>query len=167
MKTLFKDKLLDEQFREDGFVVIPFITTEQLNALKESFSKHYDGQYFLDSDFFCSLLANDGISSMSLKKELEKILKESYEKTFEPYRSVTESFLAKPHTEEPMQLHQDWSFTDEELHECATVWCPLSDVKKSNGALYAIKGSHRFFKSYRSGSLTTSRISASNGLEKY
>ena len=58
-----------------------------------------------------------------------------------------------------MLLHQDWNYTNESKFNAYNVWIPLSDVKEENGAMLFIPGSHLWFQNFRSGSLSTSRLS--------
>jgi ectoine hydroxylase-related dioxygenase (phytanoyl-CoA dioxygenase family) len=64
-------------------------------------------------------------------------------------------------------LHQDWSYAHEDITSTATLWLPLQNTTKRNGALFFVPGSHLFFKNYRSGSLPSSRIPMDKELEKY
>lgn len=167
MKDFFKNKIWQEQFDKNGFVVVPFVSQEQLNGLEEIFFKNYMQKANSDTVFFYSLLANSAEGSMRLKTAIGNVLEQSYEKTFQHYSAFSESFLAKPNTVEPMELHQDWNYTDETIHPSATVWCPLATITKQNGALFALKGSHLFFKNFRSGNLPSARIAISKELDKH
>ncbi len=167
MEDFFINKIWQEQFNKNGFVIVPFASQEQLNGLEEIFLKNYRKTTPSDTAFFYSLLANNAEDSMCLKTEIANVLEQSYEKTFQHYCAVSESFLAKPRTVESMELHQDWNYTDETMHCSATVWCPLTTITKQNGALFALKGSHLFFKNFRSGNLPSARIDVSKELENH
>ena len=167
MKILFKNEQLSEQYKMDGFVVIPFISEEQIQKLKGVFKKHHPYAENNSDTFFYSLLKNEGSGSIAIKEDIEIIFHESLEMVFKNFNSYLQCFLAKPKGEEEFNLHQDWSYTDEEINDCATLWCPLDDVTINNGCLFAVKGSHRLFKNLRSGSLDTVRLVRSLELEPY
>ncbi|WP_421121231.1 phytanoyl-CoA dioxygenase family protein [Aquihabitans daechungensis] len=46
--------------------------------------------------------------------------------------------------------HQDWNIVDERVAQSLSIWCPLVDVDRDNGALVVIPGSHRLRASLRS-----------------
>ncbi len=167
MNILFSDKRLDTKFKEDGFVVVPFVSEDRLFELKKVLKYYCEDKVSSQSGLFYSLLENDITENQLIKNEIEKILLPAYNSLFQNFRSVAESFLVKPPASEPLLLHQDWTNTDEEKYCSATLWCPLTDVNANTGALFAVKGSHRFFKNYRSGSLPSSRIHTWGEIEKY
>lgn len=166
MNPLFKDKRLDEKYKVDGIVVVPFADKEQLNELKKLFQNLSEKANSTDG-FYYSLLTNNLAGNMRIRNEIKQILEPGYQRIFINYHSFSESFLAKQPASGEMLLHQDWSYVDEDKHGIATVWCPLMNITAGNGALFAIKGSHRFFKTYRSGSLPTSRIQTDGNLQKH
>lgn len=167
MITFFKDKSLAEQYRKNGFLKVPFIDKQQVELLKIIFSTYCAENALSSQDFYYSLLNKGERDNMDLKAKIEEILKESYNRYFHLFHSIAESFLMKPPNNSPMFLHQDWTYTRENINECATVWCPLQEVTRSNGALFLIPGSHRVFQNFRSGNLPTARIEVDNTLEKY
>ena len=60
------------------------------------------------------------------------------------YKTFTASYVIKrAGLQNIVPPHQDWSFVDEREFCSATVWVPLMDVNKNNGALGVIPGSHR------------------------
>jgi hypothetical protein len=167
MQPLFKNQKLAEQFEADGYVKIHFASPAEIKSLKEIFAGKYDASGFKQTEFFYSLLANNATENIEFKKEIAAILQPCFENYFENYRVIAESFLAKPYTTESMLLHQDWSYTDETKNNCATLWLPLQEVHAENGALFLLKGSHRFFKTIRSGSYPTARIKLDVELSKH
>ncbi len=166
MNPLFKDKRLDEKYKANGFVVVPFAGNEQLDELRKLFQSLSEKANSANG-FYYSLLTNNLDGNMRIRNEIKKILEPGYQRIFVNYQSFSESFLAKQPASGEMLLHQDWSYVDEDKYGIATVWCPLMNITAGNGALFAIKGSHRFFKTYRSGSLPTSRIEADENLQKH
>jgi hypothetical protein len=80
---------------------------------------------------------------LTMTPELDKVLID--------YKAFTASYVVKePGLKSVVPPHQDWSFVDESQFYSATVWVPLIDVTKENGALGIIKGSHNLFNSPRS-----------------
>jgi ectoine hydroxylase-related dioxygenase (phytanoyl-CoA dioxygenase family) len=51
------------------------------------------------------------------------------------------NYLVKLPGADPVPLHVDWTFLDEDRFSSVTVWCPLLDTDESNGALGLVTGS--------------------------
>jgi hypothetical protein len=167
MKPIFKSQQLSKQYRTDGIVIVPFASDLQIKELKRVFDKYCPYKENEPDHFFYSLLENNCYNSCQIRDEIESILRDSYENIFINYKSVLQCFLAKPKGNEDFWLHQDWSYTNELQDECATVWCPLTEVNKENGCLFAIRGSHTLFRNFRSGDLETARMKISTQLEPF
>lgn len=158
MQHLFKDKVLNDQFDRDGFVKASFASPDVLQSLRELFlaycpkGSHDSGQVFYS--FFC----NSAEKNFELKKKMASVLMASYERIFENFQSFGEMFLAKYSDNKELALHQDWSHVRESESPSLTLWLPLQETNINNGALFVIPGSHKFFETYRSGSLPSARI---------
>lgn len=167
MNALFKDPALNTKFTQQGYVVVPFVTEEQLQQLQDLFTRTCGSDAALAGNFFYSLLANNQAGNMHIRDAMRQILTASYQRLFNGYASFSESFLAKAKTGDDLLLHQDWNYTNEAEHFSAILWCPLTETNMANGTLFAIPGSHKFFKNYRSGSLPTGRIVTDERLKPY
>ncbi len=116
---------------------------------------------------FYSTFSNALEKNLNLKNEIKQLLHIAYQNTFINYESFAEMFLLKQPDNEPLVLHQDWSYAEEDKTLTATVWLPLQKTTKENGALFLIPGSHKFFHNYRSGSLPSARIPLHENLQKH
>ena len=70
-------------------------------------------------------------------------------------RSWQRSSLRAAGHGEPVEYHQDWSYTDERSERALLVWIPLVDVGWSNGALSFVSGSHRWTRGVRGDDLAS------------
>jgi hypothetical protein len=164
---LFLNPELDEAYRLNGFVKISFADTNTIRALKSLFDQYCPDPSHSNGQVFYSMFANSLERNLKLSDEIKQLLQPSYKITFVNYQSLAELFLTKQPDNEPLMLHQDWSYVHEDVTPAATVWLPLQNTTKQNGALFFIPGSHLFFKNYRSGSLPASRIPMDKDLKKY
>ena len=111
--SLFKDLAIADAFQENGYVKIPFTSDLQLLRLKQLF-KNYFGEEDVFKNFFYSIQALTPDQCLVLKNAISQILEPSLNNTFVNYKTIADSFLAKPKNLESMWLHQDWSYAFEQ-----------------------------------------------------
>lgn len=164
---LFKNPDHGKEYKLNGYIVLPLLGTNKADSLNSLFNVHYSEMAVMSNNFYYSLMDENFERKISVANEINKLLIDEYDYYFTNISTHFQSFLSKPHQSSEMVLHQDWSHTDERLHDIATSWCPLQSTTIENGTVYAIKGSHTFFKNYRSESYPTSRISINEELYKF
>ncbi len=164
MQRLFLDSSLNEEYEQNGYVKIPFVNIEVLTQLKDLFYEYCPSVSHPNGNGYYSMFTNNATRNLELKHRIEKILEGFYEKIFVDYQNFAEMFLAKLPDNEELLLHQDWSYVHEQKSTILTVWLPLQQTTKNNGALFVIPGSHKFFTNYRSGSLPSVRIPLNDAL---
>jgi ectoine hydroxylase-related dioxygenase (phytanoyl-CoA dioxygenase family) len=147
---LFKDPSLQAAFDKDGYVKIKLLSAEEAADLKAyylSLQHDHIGEY----GFHISLEnTNAGYINGVFKKLFNAVLPR-LDDVLDNYKAFTASYVIKEAgLQNIVPPHQDWTFVDEEQFSSATVWMPLMDVNKNNGALGVIKGSHRIFNYPRS-----------------
>ncbi len=153
---MLKNELASLQLAKDGFVLLDANLETETEQLESFVSKHFSPDI---SDFYYSLMANTFEQNFVIRDTIREILTPFYEAHFKDYRTITESFLAKPaHTANELLLHQDWCYTDEKKFSAYNVWIPLCDVSPENGTMIFLPGSHLWFNNLRSATLPTARI---------
>lgn len=146
---LFKEKTLQAQFDEQGYVKVPLLNEAEVNELK-NFYLSQDNDHIGEYGFHISLENKRPEYVNAVFKKLFETLVPRLDAMLTDYKAFTASYVIKEAgLQNIVPPHQDWSFVDEELYCSATVWVPLVDVNKNNGALGIIKGSHRVFHSPR------------------
>lgn len=111
------------------------------------------------NDFYYSLLSLSTESTLGLSEEICNFFKERLSGILPGYKFVVGSFLAKPsYTFSDLNLHQDWSYTDENKFTPITCWMPLIATNQNAGGLVIVEGSHLKPSNPRSNSLPTFRI---------
>ena len=161
IKNLYQQKLLNQI----GYFIDDFLNEDEIRFCKEI----YQSNFAQHNDIFHSSSFNENIE---LKKKVSEIildkLKEKIEAKFTDYKLLGISFLEKKANQNnPLPIHQDWTVTDEEKYGSYTIWIPLDDTTKNNGALRVIDGSHLVENNFRSPSLPVSFDKHRVALEKY
>lgn len=146
---LFKDIALQNDFDKNGFVHISLLNESEVKNLKDYYLSLKNDD-IKDCGFHISL-ENKNIDYINgVFKKLFEVLQPKLNLFLTNFKSFTASYVIKePGLENIVPPHQDWSFVDEEEFCSATVWVPLVDVNKNNGALGLIRGSHLFFNNPR------------------
>lgn len=149
-KPLFRDPQIQQKFDHDGCVKIPLLSEEEVKNLKEYYlSLHHD--HIEDYGFHISLENKSSDYRNGIFKKLFETIMPKLDPLLINYKTFTASYVIKEAgLQNIVPPHQDWSFVDETEFSSATVWIPLMDVNKNNGALGVIKGSHRIFNYPRS-----------------
>jgi hypothetical protein len=144
---VFKDNILDETFRKDGYVVIK-------NALSCDFSSFY--QYFnsqqsdIDAPFYSAMWSNNPEYRYNVDAKIRTLLSplcNEYLTGYVPF--FTDMLVKKPGLKNKLNWHQDWTFVDETKYQTVFIWAPLVDIGRLNGGVMILPESHRYFKLIR------------------
>ena len=157
MRKVMNDEQLEAQFQRDGYVKIPFITKEEVEALKQKFydtlpnsggqitagETGVEGAGFITYDFtFID-------KNIEYKQEVFKIITEYFkphvEKWLAQYKPIIANYIRKKTDTGEVPLHQNWAFADERKVCTVSIWCPLVDSFEENGTLQVVPGSHKRF----------------------
>lgn len=151
MRNYFKDINLDATVKKNGFVVVPFLKSDELNALLRTFNT-------IPTNEINSFYATSHQTDVSFRKKMSELIKKNLSRSLNEYMIDMDllggSYIAKPPKyEHVLQPHQDWNIVDEEKFRSFNIWIPLVDLDESNGAIMVMPGSHRWIKSYRHASI--------------
>lgn len=147
---MFLNKAHQQQFDTDGYVKIPVLTAACVSQLNDFFSSLH-------------LPVAEGTKAVNYEgqdKQRDELIVAKVQEVFLPrlatvlgsdYFMDGGTFITKSVGDNSeCKIHQDWNMLDETKHTSAIAWCPLIDVNQTNGALQAVKGSHRLFPTLRS-----------------
>lgn len=151
----FTQEPQDGQFTRDGFIALPgFVNREQfgeLRALYESSNIQLPQNRMYSNFHELSFEENQAI-----EQAIVRICQPSIDKYLEDYRIVGAAFIVKGvGADSDSRLHQDWRIVDEKRFRSVIVWIPLIDVDEDNGCLQVLPGSHTWFDSIRSSTVTS------------
>jgi ectoine hydroxylase-related dioxygenase (phytanoyl-CoA dioxygenase family) len=144
-KPLFVDAEIQKKFDRDGYVKLPMLNATEVVELRDYYlSLHHD--HIKDYGFHISLENESDDYRTGVFKKLFGTIMPNLDPLLRDYQAFTASYVIKEAgLQNIVPPHQDWNFVDETEFCSATVWIPLMDVNKNNGALGVIKGSHKLF----------------------
>ncbi len=140
-KRIFKDAAQQELFDRQGFIVLPFITAEEISELNRLFDElHPD---ISASGFFSGSYSSDFDYKKKVSDAIVRIFARAYEELFIDYTPFGGAFLYKvPGANSELAAHQDWTIVDEKEHVALNCWVPLQDITPDNGPIMILPGSH-------------------------
>ena len=142
MRKVFIDPSLDEEFRTNGYVVIPdFLNQDEIQRLQLFYDKQCHGKGVVNG-----FHATSHINEIEHKKEVSDLIAEVFNPnsavSLDNYRSLYGAYTVKEtDTNSGVRSHMDWTFVDED--ECASlsIWTPLVSTDSNNGHLWVMEGS--------------------------
>lgn len=150
MKPIFKNPEHQHFFEKNGYLLLPALQEEDVNALKNLYTtlgikdeKGYGFHVGMDN--------KDKSIVAQMSEVIANIALPRIEQELEDVQLFTSSFVVKePHPQGVVPPHQDWSFVENEDDYCSvTCWIPLQDVNMDNGCMGLLKGSNHFFNNHR------------------
>jgi len=146
MKPLLKNAELQEQLNADGYITMPFLSDEELEAARKFYDEiHPTGEApgkieGIHMTTWCS----DYDYKIKVAGFLEGLYKRACNENFKDYRRLNNVFIVKEIGDgTTFKVHQDWNVVDEKENFAINVWVPLYDVDETSGALWTVKGSHK------------------------
>lgn len=151
MERIFQDDVLQQRFDIYGYVVVPFLSADEVTALartyRETFPERPEG-------FYSTSFSRNEAAKSELSAAVDAIFDTKVARLAAPYRKLGSCFLSKsPGERGEMPIHQDWTVVDESRYSSLTIWVPLCDVNGHNGAMRVLEGSHRFSDALRAPTL--------------
>ncbi|MEZ5004773.1 MAG: phytanoyl-CoA dioxygenase family protein, partial [Chitinophagales bacterium] len=150
MKPLFNDAKNQELFEKNGFLKIPAINEEDIQALLDlleelNFNRANGHGFYVGMDH------KDKKAVSYMMDRVAEIVLPKVAPYLVDYRLITASFVIKdPNPVGIVPPHQDWTFVEDEVQHCSvTCWIPLQKTTMENGCLGVIKGSNQYFSSVR------------------
>ena len=151
MKPILQDPLLEKTLADEGYVVIPFLTEEEIALLKvfyyQRHNKTLDGMY-----------ATAHVPDLDLRMSMNNFIREKFSRAiseiFINANPLGGSYIAKGKGEKgTLSPHQDWNIVDEELYRSFNIWVPLVDLHETNGTICVMPRSHLWKKTFRSANI--------------
>jgi hypothetical protein len=147
MQQILKDSALDEALLTQGFVVVPFLDSRQVQELLHFFEDNHQSAI---PGFYATAHCTDIAFRKKMNAQIQTVFAPSIENYFQQCRPLGGSYIVKSSTqEERLHPHQDWSIVDETQHRSFNIWVPLVDLNPQNGAIRVLPGSHMWLENYR------------------
>jgi hypothetical protein len=140
---LFSDDALQAAFSEKGYVIVPFLTTEETQELTDFFTELHPTPP--GGGLYASTHSADAAYRHRVSERLAVPVRRHIGKYLTNVTPLGGSYVVKaPNGQGLLPIHQDYSMVDESRHCSAQIWVPLVDVYEANGAVWVVEGSHRF-----------------------
>ncbi len=145
---ILKSRDYDKVLEENGYVVIPFLNSEEISELKDFFYKNH-------SSLPKGLYASAHVQNTAFRKKMNDFIYQVFQRAnAENFADVIQlggTFMNKaPGKEGLLYPHQDWNIVDEEQFRSFNLWVPLVDTDATNGAIQILEKSHKLLLSIRS-----------------
>ncbi len=149
MINFFRNVSFQQQFNQDGYVVIPFLNNTTVTSLLNLYESVKD-----DHEITAPVHSTSDTDNPLLIREVDQRIRELTAKSvndfFVDYNLFLTNFLIKePGEDSVIYPHHDWTFVDETRYTSASIWCPLTDVNEKTGPISVLKGSHKFVETLR------------------
>jgi hypothetical protein len=157
-QPLFKSAKHQKHFDDKGFVILDFLREKELKLLQDFYAQHLAD--IPKKEIYESSRENNAERNNEIQSIISQSFAWAYAEYFNPgHTYFGGTFMVKaPGNSTTLPLHQDWSIIDEAQFNTVFIWCPIVPIRKENGGLFVLPGSHKFFHNYRSGSLPTPRV---------
>ena len=131
-------------FNTQGYAHTSLLTASEVDDLLSLFKQTASFSGVENKAFFTSIWSENEAYRKAVDGGLKEILEPALGRQIKEFQSIFANFMVKNAGDNSqLQPHQDWSFVDERKFQSMTIWIPLCDVDKSNGALEVYPGSHQ------------------------
>ncbi|MFN8263210.1 MAG: phytanoyl-CoA dioxygenase family protein [Chitinophagales bacterium] len=155
IRHLFKDKQLQDNYLQNGYVIFPLLSEFEISQLNEI----YEGlSAFNNTNCLAINTVLSDKQNVETSNAIVNVVSNSLIKYFLNFDLLGGVFSVKEKSHPELPFHQDTTIIDTEEDIAYTIWIPLVDVNRENGALFIIPKSHLFFNNYISYTLPSRYI---------
>lgn len=136
----FKDVNQTKQFKKEGYVTMPFLSTSVCTDLIHLYNNYKEDS---DEEFITTMKDSDIKKKTHINEVLCDEIEKKLSEIIKGYSPLFANFLVKkPLSTYKVGIHQDWSYVDESQFRSFNIWIALNDTNKNNGGLYVLPKSH-------------------------
>ncbi|MCS6819813.1 MAG: phytanoyl-CoA dioxygenase family protein [Chitinophagales bacterium] len=141
----FLDQEIQKEFDINGFALVRNAFNKTvISQLLDLFYQYYKNSE--ENTMWNSLYDLPFETSVSVGKKILDIIHNDLNKYLTEYVSPTATFMVKhPLKKDDLPLHRDFSIMDEDEFSYINIWIPLVDTDRSNGQLFVLPKSHKYF----------------------
>jgi ectoine hydroxylase-related dioxygenase (phytanoyl-CoA dioxygenase family) len=157
MRRVLLDVAAEKEFQREGYVHVPFLSKEEVKFLWDEFFKviktskgaaspkdaGLDMDYTITYDF--TFIDRNADHKREVFKLIDSVFRPHYEKILDNYRPIIANYIRKESETGEVPMHQNWAFADERKCSTVSIWVPLVDSHRGNGALEVVPRSHKRF----------------------
>lgn len=153
MRNVLIDKDREAEFWQNGFVIVPLLTSKEVADLRDFFKSYTSNTPSSigtrNNTYELSFFDNDIDRKKFLFKSLNDYLRSKFDKYLDGYEPIIINMFDKAKDMGEVPVHQNWTFVDEDVARSVSLWIPLQDVSHENGTLEVVPGTHDNFHKYR------------------
>lgn len=147
VRPTLRDKDLERRFRRDGYVIVPCLSPQEVEAGLDAFAQVDSG---IGEGYYASIHSE----SNDYKRRTDELLTErlwpALDRILADHRCLVAAFMVKPPTGSTVvPVHQDWNTMEESENAGITCWMPLTPVTELEGPMQVLPGSHRYLRGLR------------------
>ena len=148
LNRIFANQELNSQICQNGYVVIEeFLNHDEIRRINDLYETTKPAT---EPVFYTTIWNEDYNYRKRINDELNALYRSRLQELLPDFAIVFSNFIVKsPGGNSNLDLHKDWSFTEEEFFESFNVWVALTDATEQNGCLQAVPKSHRICKNIR------------------
>lgn len=136
----FKDVNQTKQFKKEGYVTMPFLSTTVCSDLINLYNNYKENS---DEEFITTMKDSDIKKKTHINEVLCDVIEKKLSEIIKGYSPLFANFLIKkPLSTYKVGIHQDWSYVDESQFRSFNIWIALNDTNKNNGGLHVLPKSH-------------------------
>lgn len=161
MRPVFKDQKLESEFQANGYIHVPFLGKDEVKYLWDKFFEvikssqghaspkdvGIDSDYEITYDF--TFIDRNPDHKREVFRVIDEVFRPHYQKLLDDYKPIIANYIRKEEQTGEVPLHENWAFADERKCSTVSIWCPLVDSHRGNGALEVVPGSHKRFGEFR------------------
>jgi hypothetical protein len=137
---IFKDTQLQASFDKQGFVVVKFLDSPEVDFLNAEFDKLHP-VLPTTGGFISSSFSDDFDYKQKASNLILSVFDKHFKRLFTDYDALGGAFLYKlPSEVSELGVHQDWTIVDEDNFVALNCWVPLTDIDSTNGAIHVLPG---------------------------
>lgn len=142
IRHAFRDSVLQEEFSNNGYVVVNLAEPGELKNLAEAYQYLYPNK---EQGCVFSCHDTDFVRKLKAQNLLRHVIGEKALNLFDAYKFVSGAFVAKhPGETSVVSPHTDLTFVDNKQYSAVAVWTPLTELTSEAGRLHILAGSHHY-----------------------
>lgn len=157
MREIFKDKNIENQFRQKGYVLIPLVSGHEIDALKNQLTHFKPSDNFKGNQdtaigkqsFHITFFDRDYDYKKEMFEFTKLYFKEATSNLLSEYKCIQANVFLKPSSAGFVFPHQNLTTVDEKKYNSISFWLPLQDTNFENGTVCLIPRSQEIPIKYR------------------
>ena len=135
-KNILIDNKADKLLKEKGYAVVNFISAKQIDELSDFYQEHPND---FPQQFHTTHFSKDKNYKANIQKFVFSVLAHNIKNYFVDFIPVFANFMVKEAGgDNPMPLHADWTYVNEDASSSYAIWIPLVDTDINNGCIGVI-----------------------------